>query len=367
MSDTLDTIIIGGGVVGMAIARRLAMAGQDVAVLEAEPEVGTHTSSRNSEVIHAGIYYPQGSLKAELCVSGRRLLYEYCEKRRVPHRRIGKMIVASGADGELGLQTLLGKARANGVDDLQELDKKQVNAREPAVIASAGLLSPSTGIIDSHELLSSLLADFESAEGVVVCNSRVESIVATGDGFTVVIADDPDSGVRCRNLINAAGPWAPGIAAGIVGLEARHVPTAYFAKAHYFSYAGRSPMSMLVYPLPEEGGLGIHATLDMGGALRFGPDVQWVDGVSYDFDASRKDAFVAAIRSYFPGLDDSRLVPGYTGIRPKVSGPGEPAADFRIDGPEIHGIDGLVNLFGIESPGLTACLAIADHVAAKTG
>lgn len=361
----MDTIVVGGGVVGIAVARQIALAGREVAVLEAESEIGTHTSSRNSEVVHAGIYYPLNSLKATLCLAGRERLYEYCEQRKVPHRRIGKMIVAGVASSEEGLQSILKQGRTNGVTDLQLLSKAQVNSREPAVHATAGIFSPSTGIVDSHELLMALLADLESANGVVVCNSRIDRVVASGNGFDVLIDDGDETVVRCRNLVNAAGLWAAGLALRISGLESRFVPAAYFAKAHYFSFTGRSPVSMLVYPLPEDGGLGIHATLDMAGALRFGPDVEWVDNISYDFETRRKDSFVAAIRTYLPGIESTRLQPGYTGIRPKLSGPGEAVADFRIDGPETHGINGLINLFGIESPGLTACLAIADQVSAK--
>lgn len=362
-SDQADCVVIGAGVIGIAIARALALAGREVIVLEAESAIGTHTSSRNSEVIHAGIYYPAGSLKAELCVAGRRMLYDYCCQRRVPYRRTGKLIVACTPDDEDKLSGIDKAARNNGVEDLQWLDRDDIAQREPAVRGTAALWSPSTGIVDSHAFMLALRAELEAAGGVIACRSPVRSVHVEKVGFSVVTGLDGDYTLRCNLLINAAGPWAPGVAAVIDGLAAAHVPRAHYAKAHYFSYAGRSPFATLVYPVPEDGGLGVHATLDFGGSVRFGPDVEWVTGIDYDFDDSRKPAFVESIRRYFPDLDAARLQPGYTGIRPKLSGAGEPAADFVIQTAAVHGVPGLVNLYGIESPGLTASLAIGGRIA----
>lgn len=360
-SDRIDCVVVGAGIVGIAVARQMAMAGHDVIVLEAEAAIGTHTSSRNSEVIHAGLYYPAGSLKASLCVAGREMLYTYCESRRVPFSRTGKMIVASQASEEHRLEDIAAAAIRNGVNNLQWLSASDIARLEPAVKGSRGLWSPSTGIIDSHALMLALRADLEAADGVISCRTNVSTVRVERDGFAVVAGDYT---LHCRILINSAGPWAPQVASTIDGLASAHVPEAHYAKAHYFTYAGRSPFKTLVYPLPEDGGLGVHATLDMGGDVRFGPDVQWVEGIDYRFDESRKPAFVEAIRRYFPDLDPGRLQPGYTGIRPKLAGAGAPAADFVIQDKATHGISGLVNLFGIESPGLTASLAIAERVVA---
>lgn len=359
--DRIDCVVVGAGVVGIAVARQMALAGHDVIVLEAEAAIGSHTSSRNSEVIHAGLYYPAGSLKAVLCVAGREMLYAYCESRRVPFRRTGKMIVASETTDEHKLEAIAVAAGRNGVNDLEWLGAADIARREPAVKGSRGLWSPSTGIVDSHALMLALRADLEAANGVISCRTTVSAVRVERDGFAVVAGDYT---LHCRTLINSAGPWAPQVARSIDGLSSAHVPEAHFAKAHYFTYAGRSPFKTLVYPLPEDGGLGVHATLDMGGDVRFGPDVQWVDGIDYRFDERRKPAFVEAIRRYYPDLDPARLQPGYTGIRPKLAGAGAPAADFVIQGEATHGLSGLVNLFGIESPGLTASLAIAERVVA---
>lgn len=358
--DRIDCVVIGAGIIGIAVARELAMAGNDVIVLEAEAAIGTHTSSRNSEVIHAGLYYPAGSLKAVLCVEGRHRLYEFCDRRGVPFRRTGKLIVAGRGADERKLEDIAAAARRNGVDDLQWLSAADVAQREPTVTGSGGLWSPSTGIVDSHALMLALLADLEAANGVIACRSRVTNVFVERDGFAV---STDDYTLHCRRLINSAGLWAPSVAGTIDGLAATHVPEAHFAKAHYFTYAGRAPFKTLVYPLPEDGGLGVHATLDLGGGVRFGPDVQWVDGIDYRFDDSRKPGFIEAISRYYPELDPGKLQPGYTGIRPKLAGPGAPPADFVIQDATIHGIAGLVNLYGIESPGLTASLAIATRVA----
>jgi L-2-hydroxyglutarate oxidase LhgO len=362
MTDQLDCVVIGAGVVGLAIGRALANAGRDVVVLEEEPEIGMHTSSRNSEVIHAGIYYEQNSLKATLCVQGKELLYDYCESRRVPFQRIGKLIVASEESEKERLLGIRAKAENNGVTDLRLIERNEIRQIEPAVAGELALFSPSTGIIDSHSLMVSLRADIESHDGVVLTHSKLERVEVLSDGFRLHVADI-DEAIECRTLINSAGLSAERVAKSIEGLRPGNVRAVRYAIGHYFSYQGKSPFTHLVYPLPIDGGLGIHATNDMGGAARFGPDVEWVDEINYDFDESRRQEFADAIRQYFPGLDIERLTPGYTGIRPKLTGPGEKPGDFAIEGPETHGIDGLVNLFGIESPGLTACLAIGDYVA----
>ncbi|MCQ4264049.1 FAD-dependent oxidoreductase [Stutzerimonas stutzeri] len=360
--DRVDCVVVGAGVVGLAVARALALAGREVLVLEAEAAFGTATSARNSEVIHAGIYYPQGSLKGRLCVAGRRLLYDFCESHGVAHRRCGKLIVATD-EAQLGaLEQLQRHAQANGVDDLQRLDRSEVLALEPQVQAVAGLFSPSTGIVDSHALMLALLGDAERHGAVLALNTPVEGIAVTSEGLHVHIGGADPLELLARTVINCAGHGAPALATRTQHLSEAARPRQYFAKGSYFSQTGRTPFRHLVYPLPEPGGLGVHLTLDLGGQARFGPDVEWVDGLDYTMDESRAERFYAAIRRYWPGLPDGALQPAYTGIRPKISGPGEQAADFCIDGPAEHGIAGLVNLFGIESPGLTAALAIADEV-----
>ena len=359
MSENLDCVVIGAGVVGLAIARSMAMAGRAVVVLEREHHIGMHSSSRNSEVIHAGLYYPEKSLKAELCVAGKNLLYAYCDDHRIPVERIGKLIVASG-DGELErLNVIHEQAQKNGVDDLQQLSARQVQEIEPAIVCADALLSPSTGIIDSHAYMLALQGDIEAFGGVVVCNSEVTEIAVHNEGFLLGLASMTDEEFVCNTLINAAGHDAQTIARLSGSGEP---PRGYFAKGEYYAYQGRSPFNHLVYPLPIEGGLGIHATNDLGGAARFGPDVSWVDEVSYDFDESRKADFIKAIRQYFPSVSADMLVPAYTGVRPKLAGPGEPAADFAIHSEKEHGLAGLVSLFGIDSPGLTSSLAIGEYV-----
>lgn len=357
----VDCTVIGAGVVGLAVARAIALTGREVLVLESANAIGTGTSSRNSEVIHAGIYYPTGSLKARLCVAGKHALYHFCAVHGVAHRRVGKIIVAVGPDEIGGLDELRRQAAGNGVDDLRVLSAADVRALEPDIVAAGGLLSPSTGIIDSHEFMLALQADFEAAGGLVVLNSPVTAVRKDGADFRVQAAD---AELRTGVLINAAGLQAIALARSIDGLRRELIPTAYLAKGHYYSLSGKSPFGRLIYPLPSTGGLGIHVTIDLAGATRFGPDVSWIDAEDYGFDESRREAFVAAIRRYYPALDETRLQPAYTGIRPKLVGPGEPAADFLLQGPAEHGLAGLVNLFGIESPGLTAALAIGDRVAA---
>ena len=361
MTDSVDCVVIGAGAVGLAVAARLARDGREVIVLEAAGAIGTGTSSRNSEVIHAGIYYPTGSLKARLCVSGKALLYRYLEDRGIAHQRIGKLIVAVSDAENPVLEDYHRQAQANGVMDLTWVSAAEAAEMEPAVKCQRALFSPSTGILDTHAYMLSLQADLEAAAGVIAFNTAVERIESGASGYRVYCADGET--IMARELVNSAGLNAPAIAAVTAGMPAAQLPRASYAKGHYYMLSGRSPFRRLVYPLAGGGGLGVHVTLDMAGAARFGPDVRWVDAVNYEFDDSQRDAFVTAIRRYYPELDAARLVQAYTGIRPKISGPGEAAADFMIQGPGTHGMPGLVNLFGIESPGITASLAIAEEVA----
>jgi L-2-hydroxyglutarate oxidase LhgO len=363
--DKIDVVVIGAGVVGLAVARALALAGREVMVLEREAGIGTQTSARNSEVVHAGLYYPAGSLKARLCVTGRELLYAYCAERGIAHRRCGKLIVAHTPGQLAGLPALLARAKANGVHDLEVLDQARTLALEPALSALGALLSPSTGIVDSHALMLGLQADLEHAGGLVACHSGVAALCAVPEGLELRADDGTRLLARC--VVNAAGHDAVPLARATEGLAPRHVPPAFFAKGSYFSLSGRAPFTHLIYPAPEPeqhlAGLGVHLTLDLGGQARFGPDVQWVnDPNDLTVDPARAQTFASAIRAYWPGLPPGRLVPAYAGMRPKISGPDQPAADFRIDGPVRHGVAGLVNLFGIESPGLTSCLAIGQAV-----
>jgi len=361
--DEFDCAVIGAGVVGLAVARALALAGREVIVLEAEGAIGTGTSSRNSEVIHAGIYYPEGSLKARLCVEGKQMLYEYLAQRELPHRRCGKLIVATTPAQVPELRLIAARAAANGVHDLVMLTREQARAMEPQLECIAALHSPSTGIVDSHALMLSLQGDLESAGGMLALKSPVAR-AQCGEGAIVLVAED-GTALRCRSVVNAAGLVAPALARRFEGLPAGAVPPAHFAKGNYFTLAGRAPFSRLIYPVPEAAGLGVHLTLDLGGQAKFGPDVEWVDSPGdLVIDPRRGEGFYAEVRKYWPGLADGALVPGYAGIRPKISGPGEPARDFLIEGPAAHGVAGLVNLFGIESPGLTSSLAIGRHVAA---
>jgi L-2-hydroxyglutarate oxidase LhgO len=362
--ERLDCVVIGGGVIGLAIAQKLATAGREVVLLEAEQALGSHASSRNSEVIHAGIYYPTGSRKARLCVRGKAALYAYCAAHEVPHRRIGKIIVAVREEEIPALERYKAQAEANGVTDLAWLDGSEVRALEPSVRATRGLLSPSTGIVDSHALMGALKRDALAHGADIVLASPVLGGELHDDGIDLAIGGADAMTVRCRTVVNSAGLFAQNVARMLRGLDPSSIPGQYFARGHYFALAGRSPFARLVYPVAVAGGLGIHVTLDMAGQARFGPDVAWVPGVDYSFDESRTDSFYAAIRTYFPALADGVLVPGYVGVRPKLGPAGAAARDFVIQGPNDHGAPGLVNLYGIESPGLTACLAIADEVAA---
>lgn len=366
----VDAVVIGAGAVGLAAARALALAGREVIVLERNAAIGEETSARNSEVIHAGLYYPAGSLKAELCVEGKRQLYDYCERKSVPHRRCGKIVVAVAAEHQPRLQALQRSAAANGVGDLEWLTATDVQRLEPNVQCTAGLWSPSTGILDSHAFMLALRGDLEQAGGSVAVLSRFESAVMEHGSLRLRCrAGDEDVEIGTRAVVNAAGLHATQVARAMPGLPPEAIPAARYAKGNYFTYTGASPFRHLVYPLPQSGGLGVHATLDLTGRVRFGPDVEWldvetaIDDADYAVDVSRAAAFYAAVRTYWPQLADGTLQPAYAGIRPKIVGPGEPAADFRI---ETAGAPGAreVHLFGIESPGLTSALAIAERVRA---
>ena len=363
--EQIDAVVIGAGVVGLAVARALALSGQEVVVLESENAIGTGTSSRNSEVIHAGIYYPAGSLKARLCVQGKDLLYAYCAERGVAHRRLGKLIVATTPEQVKDLDGVMAKAIANGVYDLQKLSREQALALEPALACEAALLSPSTGIVDSHGLMLSLQGDLENSGGLLALVSAVQQIglnQGTASHPLRVCAQDGTE-LACRVLVNAAGLNAVDMARRMQGLPQSALPQAFYAKGNYFTLAGKAPFSRLIYPVPEQAGLGVHLTLDLGGQAKFGPDVQWVDEpTDLQVDPRRGDAFYAEVRRYWPDLPEGALLPAYAGIRPKISAPNAVAADFMIQGPAAHGVPGLVNLLGIESPGLTSSLAIAQHV-----
>jgi L-2-hydroxyglutarate oxidase LhgO len=358
--DRVDAVVIGAGVVGLAVARALAAAGREVVILEAEDAIGKHSSSRNSEVIHAGIYYPQGSLKARTCVEGRERLYAYCDERGVPYRRCGKLIVATDAAQLDELEGIRQKAHANGATDVVPVSVAEAQALEPALHCVAALHSPSTGIIDSHALMLAYLRDAERAGAMLALKSPLTK-AELRDGGIELHVDGADP-IVATHVVNSAGLRAPSVACCIEGYPAELAPPELYAKGNYYGLSGSSPFSRLVYPVPEPGGLGVHLTLDLGGRARFGPDVEWIDTIDYAVDPQRADRFYAAIRSYWPGLPDGALGPDYAGIRAKIVGRGEPAADFVVQGPREHGVPGLVHLFGIESPGLTASLPLADHV-----
>ncbi len=364
MSD-IDCLVIGAGVIGLACSAQMARAGHSVMLVEQERRIGEHTSSRNSEVIHAGIYYSPGSLKARLCVEGRELLYSWCENHGVEHRRIGKLLVAVTEAEIPALEAIQVNARSSGVGSLEVISQARLRELEPAVAGVAALLSPQTGIIDSHAYMESLLAEAQRYGADLALDTRVERLVPAVDGWLVEGTSCGESfKLHVRRVVNAAGLFASQLAERIEGLAPEHVPATYWCLGRYFSYSGRSPFHHLVYPMPEANmaGLGVHATLDLSGQVRFGPDVAWTQTLDYRVDESLHDPFTHAIGRYFPGIDPNKLNAGYSGIRPKLSGPGQAAADFSIQGPEIHGLPGLVNLFGIESPGLTASLAISRHV-----
>jgi L-2-hydroxyglutarate oxidase LhgO len=362
VSADVETIVIGAGVVGLAVGRACAMAGQDVMVIEQHDMIGVETSSRNSEVIHAGIYYPPGSLRAKLCVAGKRALYAFCAESGVSHRRCGKLLVATAEDQLPKLDAIRKTAIASGVNDLVPLSRQEAQALEPEVNCAAALLSPSTGIIDSHGLMLALEGHIEAHGGQVVLRTRVERIDQLGNGlFRLTLADG--EAITCQRLVMSAGLHASSLAAQMSLMRPYCVPPTYYAKGQYYALSGRSPFSRHVYPMPQGAWLGLHATIDIGGRCKFGPDIQWIDGIDYKFEPERLEAFLAFIRSYYPGLDPQRLHPDYVGVRPKLYRDGEPVADFRIDGPAEHGVTHLVMLYGIESPGLTAALAIGDMVA----
>jgi len=363
MAADTDVVVIGAGVIGLAVARALALGGREVVVLEGERAIGTHTSARNSEVVHAGIYYPPGSRKARLCVQGRRALYRYAEESGIDHRRLGKLIVATRDEEIATLAQYHQRATANGVEGLRWMEVAEVRALEPELRCVRALWSPESGIVDAHGLMAALHRDAEARGATVVLRAPVIGGRLDGEELIVSVGGAAPSLLRCRALVNAAGLWAQAVARSIAGLPAAAIPPLHYAKGHYFTLGGPSPFRHLVYPVASAGGLGIHVTLDLAGAARFGPDVEWVDGVDYAFDERRAPRFEEAIRRYWPGLPAGALRPDYTGVRPKLGPEGSPAQDFVVEGPRDHGVRGLVNLFGIESPGLTACLALGDEVA----
>jgi len=360
--ERVECVVVGAGVVGLAIARHLAMAGREVIVLEAAEMIGTETSSRNSEVIHAGIYYPTGSLKARSCVAGKHLLYDYCEAHGVPYRRCGKLIVATSEEQIPTLGQIRAKAAANGVLDLEWLEPAEARELEPEVFCTAALLSPSTGIIDSHGLMLALQGDAEDHGAMIAFNAPVRSGRITDAGIALEVGGAAPMTLLAEVVVNSAGLHAPALARRIEGLDPALVPTPYYCKGNYYTLAGARPFSRLVYPVPEEAGLGIHVTIDLGGQTRFGPDVEWIEAIDHDVDPARAAVFYDAVRKYYPGLRAGAIEPGYAGIRPKITPKGAPAADFVIQGPAEHRVPGLVNLFAIESPGITSALALAEEV-----
>jgi len=364
----IECLVIGAGVVGLACAAELARLGRDVLVVEAAPAYGTGVSARNSEVIHAGIYYPTDSMRRRFCVDGRRKLYAYAASRNIAHRKCGKLIVATTMSEEAKIAELYERACANEVENMSLLTGKQARDLEPNLHCVGAALSPESGIVDARGLMTSLLGDLESAGGALVLNTPFIGAAVRQQDFEIRIGGDQPSRIRCRALINAAGLNAQRVARNIEGLASANVPELKLAKGNYFRCAGKPAFTRLIYPAPVEGGLGVHLTLDLGAGMRFGPDVEWLsssdpDAVDYNVDPQRGEAFYAAIRRYWPALQDGALAPDYCGCRPKLSGPGEATADFRVDGAAVHKIQGLVNCFGIESPGLTASLAIAEHAA----
>ncbi len=365
MAFETDCAVIGAGVVGLAAARALALRGLEVVIVEETGLIGSITSARNSEVIHAGIYYAKDSLKARFCVEGRRRLYGYCAERGIAHLARGKLIVATNEDEVATLDEIKGRAEANGVDDLALIGAAEARALEPELVCAAALLSPSTGIIDSHGLMLSYLGEVEERGGALAFNSRVIGGEVRGHGLALRIRgeDGEETDLDCARVVNAAGLGAQAVARTIDGLAAETIPRQHLCKGNYFSLTGRAPFDRLIYPVPQTAGLGVHITVDLAGAARFGPDQEWISEIDYDVDPARGELFYGAIRKYYPALKDGALLPAYAGIRPKLQAQGEPARDFIVQGPADHGVAGLVNLYGIESPGLTSSLAIGDHVA----
>jgi L-2-hydroxyglutarate oxidase LhgO len=365
--DKVECVVIGAGVIGLAVARRLAQSGREVIVLEAAEGIGTVTSSRNSEVIHAGIYYKAGSLMARMCVAGKHALYRYCSAHGVPHKNCGKLIVATTAAETEKLDSIRAHAQANGVLDMRVLSGGEARALEPALKCDAALLSPSTGIIDSHAYMLALRGDAEDSGAAFAFHTPLLRAKANAGMIELEAGGEAPMTLACDLLVNAAGLDAPATARVIEGMPIEKIPTAYLAKGNYFSCSKKAPFSRLIYPVPEPGGLGVHLTLDMAGQARFGPDVEWVDHIDYEVSPARAERFYPAIRKYWPTLPDGALMPSYSGMRPKIVPPAVASQDFLIQGPKDHGVDGLINLFGIESPGLTSSLAIADYVAELTG
>lgn len=363
-TEKIDCAVIGAGVVGLAIARALALQGYEVMVLETAGLIGSETSSRNSEVIHAGIYYTPGSNKANFCVAGKKALYRYVEERGVDYKNCGKLLVANSPVQLENLATIIQNAAANGVDDLVTLTSADVFALEPAVACKAALFSPSTGIIDTHGFMVALQGDLEAAGGMVVLNATVKSAHISDDTTDLIVeAEGETMCLKAGTVVNSAGLFAPRIARSMDGFPQHLVPQEYYARGNYFSLTVKSPFTHLIYPVPEDGaGLGTHLTLDLAGQARFGPDVEWIDEIDYDVDPERAALFYPAIRRYWPELEDNTLIPAYSGIRPKIQPREKGAADFLIQGPKEHGVSGLVQLFGIESPGITSSLAIGDYV-----
>lgn len=365
MSTDIDCIVLGAGVVGLAVARELAMAGREVLIVDQAESIGTATSSRNSEVIHAGLYYTPGSLKARSCVLGKELLYAYCNERGIAHQRIGKLIVAANEAEAQQLHVITQRAQQCDVTDLTLIDGKHARELEPELNCHSALVSPSTGIIDSHALMLALQGDAENHGAYCVFHTPFQRGRRLDNGtFELEFGGEETQTLTATTVINATGLHAPGVARQISNTPHQQIPAARYCKGTYFTLSGRSPFSRLIYPVPNESGLGIHLTQDLGGQTKFGPDTEWIDAIDYQLDASRSDVFYSTIRQYWPALPDDALLPGYTGIRPKITDPGNPPADFLILGPRDHGIDGLVHLLGIESPGLTSCLALAQHVMA---
>ncbi len=360
MTDFVETIVIGAGVIGLAIARECARRGQEVLVLERHGHFGEETSSRNSEVIHAGIYYPKDTLKARFCVEGKKKLYEYCESHGVPHKNLGKLIVATSDEELTTLSAIRQKAADNGVEDLSWISKTELKAMEPELSCKGALLSPSTGIIDTHQYMLALVGDIETAGGFIAYNSAFSRAEHRGGHYLVQAGENT---LTCRNLINSAGLGAQAAAQNIDGLSADHIPTRYLTKGNYYTMNAKSPFKRLIYPVPQSASLGVHVTLDLGGQIRFGPDQEWIEEIDYNVNPNRADAFYEAIRKYWPALPDDSLIPAYSGIRPKIQSPTDPHKDFYISGPSDHGLPGLVNLYGMESPGLTSSLAIGAYVA----
>lgn len=359
--ESADCVVVGAGVVGIAAARALAQAGREVIVLETAEAIGTETSSRNSEVIHAGIYYPKDSLMARLCVRGRRMLYAYCAEHGVPFSNCGKLIVATSDDEAERLVGIKARAEANDVEGMRLLTVSEARALEPNLTCTAALLSPTTGIVDSHAYMLALRGDAEAAGGMFAFHSPILEGRAGEEGVEIVVGGAETMRLRCRTLVNAAGLRAPEVARSIKGMPGQLIPPAYYAKGNYFTLSGRSPFGRLIYPVPVPGGLGVHLTIDLGGQARFGPDVEWIDHIDYAVDPRRALSFYDAVRRYWPGLPDGALQPGYAGIRPKIVPKGAPGQDFVVQGPAVHGVPGLLNLFGIESPGLTAAIALAEY------